>query len=163
MSDQFNAGSPPYKRKIGEKEVEFAPLSFADNSDLAEPFYVKARAEKVALLDASLSGLGPEHAAAVAQQKHDELTKFDALYQGDYGWFAFFNTRDGKLKILQKSLENAGHTPSEAQSLARKYAGGDVTQLCAALTYTPLRPTPGGEENPPKPNAEEKSKAFGQE
>lgn len=162
MSDELTAGGGPVKRKIGDKDVTFAELSFFDRAELAKDFKRRKREEKVALLNETMSTLGAEHAAAVAQQKHDELAGFDRRYIGDVVWFDFFNSDEGKLAILEKSLKNAGEDPA----LAKKYGGKDIMDLCATISYTPLKPVPEEDKqdlNPQKPDATEKTKAFGQE
>ena len=158
MSDSLTAGGGPITRKIDGRDVRFGELSFYDRAELAKEFRRKKREEKVALLNESLSMLGAEHAAAVSQMRHDELAAFDKKYIGDHVWFDFFNSDEGKLAILEKSLRNANEDPM----LARKYGGKDVMELCAALTYTPLKPVED-KENPQTPNAQEKTKAFGEE
>jgi hypothetical protein len=149
MSDQLTAGGGPLTRAIAGQQVTFAELSFYDRRELLKEFRQQQRLDLKALL--TDSGMTPD-------QIYMEMRTFDDEIVGDNIWFKFFNSDDGKLKILEKSLSLGGANPQ----LARKYGGDDLAHLCGAITHTPVGPIGGNKPNPQKAPPTD-AKAFGQD
>lgn len=133
MSDQEKAagGQDPITRTIDGKEVTFAELSFSDRRDLIR----KSReTEKLALISFL------NETDADVDTRRQELAVFLNEKSGEQEWHKFFNSDDGKIAIMEKSLSKAGN--ANAVAVAAAYKGGiiEIAQLCAAITHTSLDP-----------------------
>ena len=126
MSDRSNPTGSPIKRTIKGEDVTFEELTFAECAEFLVE-HRKARREKVKSLmdDAGLN----------AKERYLELRTLDEYDVGDYDWSLFFNSHEGKLKILQKSLDKA--KPGNGK-YAKDYSGNDIIELCGAITHTPI-------------------------
>lgn len=139
MSDSTDAGGGPLVRTIAGQEVTFAELTFYDRRDLLREYRKQQRDELKKLLD--------EHSIP-AEQKYAELRAFDQEIVGAKVWAEFFNSDDGMIKIMERSLERG--KPGNGSLISRLALDtNDITNICAYVTHTPLIPLDGrGGERP---------------
>ena len=141
MSDMEKAGGGPLTVMIAGREVKLAELSFNDRRELIREHRKVERQQLKDLL--TETGMPPD-------QQFVELRAFDKEPVGGPAWANFFNSDDGKAKILARSIEKLQQ--GQGQSLADQidWDADEVLKNCAYVCHIALQPIAEGASGNPQ-------------
>lgn len=130
MSDMLTAGGGPLTKTIAGREVKLAELSFKDRRELLREHRAEERRKRKDLL--TESGLPPE-------QQYAELRDFDCQTVGFYVWVMFFDSDEGKHRILARSIEKMQQGQGETLAGEIDWDSDEITRVAAAVCHEKIQ------------------------